>query len=93
MKLLTCGRNNWKKTEKMTTGVNFTNVFLRLFFVQNFGAKPNVTRKKLPKQRLYKKRTQNMLVKLTTGVNFTNILRAAFSKTIFHQKITKPNSN
>jgi len=43
-------------------------MFFARFFVKNFGAKPNVTRKKLPKQRLYKKRTCIMLMKLTPAL-------------------------
>jgi hypothetical protein len=40
---------------------------MRAFFVQNFGAKPNVTIEKLPKRSSYEKRVQKTLMKLTPG--------------------------
>jgi len=42
---------------------------MRAFFVQNFVAKPNVTREKLPKRCLYKKRARITLMKLTPDGN------------------------
>jgi hypothetical protein len=48
--------------------VSISSTFFTHFFVRNFGAKQNVTRKKLPKQRSYKKRVQKMLMKLTTDL-------------------------
>ncbi len=41
-----------------------------MFFVQNFGVKPNVTREKLLKDFCTKKRAHKMLVKLTPGECF-----------------------
>ncbi len=52
-----------------TTGVNFINIIHERFSYKNFGAKPNVTREKLPKRRLYKKPARITLMKLTPDGN------------------------
>jgi hypothetical protein len=48
--------------------VSISSTFFARFFVKIFCTKPNVTRKKLPKRRSYKKRTKKTLIKLTEGL-------------------------
>jgi len=55
------------KTNLQCPLLNWNTVNRIAFFVQNFRAKPNVTREKLPKRRLYKKRARKTLMKLTPG--------------------------
>ncbi len=57
--------------------------FWAFFFVRNLGAKPNVTRKKLPKWHSYEKREQKTLMKLTTEHNIRSKLFCLFSDAIF----------
>jgi len=71
-----------------------------VFFVRNFGAKPNVTRKKLPKQRSYEKRARKTLMRLTSdkpdkGTIFSNeLIITIFSHFTVHgqgkQQIPRP---
>ncbi len=73
-------------TKMLLRQVSISSTFHVRFFVQNFGAKPNITRKKLLKRRSYKKRGRKTLMKLTSGVNFINILRASIcTKVLFCQ--------
>ncbi len=52
---------------------------LSVFFVRNFGAKPNVTRKKLLKQCWYEKHAQITVLKLTPAFG-----ASSFKKVIYH---------
>ncbi len=52
---------------KLTAGVNFINVFCVRFSYKRHVHIVQVTRKKLPKRRLYEKNTRKMLMKLTKG--------------------------
>jgi len=51
-------------------------------FVQNFGAKPNVTREKLLNSLSYKKRARKTLMKLTPGNIINRLLRLTPFKSV-----------
>jgi len=66
-----------KTLMKLTLGVNFINILRTNFSYKCcFGSffYINVTRGKLPKQRLYKKFMSKMLMKLTLGATICNFL-------------------
>jgi len=63
---------------KLILGVNFINIYARVFCTKFWRQSRNITRKAAKKDVLYEKFVRLTLMKLTLGVNFTNILRAAF---------------
>jgi hypothetical protein len=61
-----------------STGVNFINIYGRIFRTKFWRQSQNVTRKAAKKDIRTKKAREKMLLKLTPRLNFINGLRTAF---------------
>jgi hypothetical protein len=79
-----------KISVKLTTGVNFINIYARVFLYKfRRQSQKNVTRKAAKAKCSYKQIVHLTLMKLTAGFNFINILGVHFSYKILAPKITK----
>ena len=74
----------------MRPGVNFINIYARIFCTKFWRQSQNVTRKAAKKDVRTKKARKKTLMKLTPWVNFINILYKAFMHT-YHKSAKKTN--